>query len=591
MAKIRAGGNSALLHFNLLGDKMRKIIFPILILCLITFPCLAQNIYNGNISIADSASMDQFITVAAANTGFEYRFFIDKAFSYMKNYTVGANVTIVFTGDGYITNTGYTATVNGAIEGPNVQFTDGTVTYSATSLGNYNPVWAGGKRGTEISITESGNAVADHRYFDHLVTMSADPAGSAEVTGFRSRLDKSGGSNGVYTLNGFEGVAGSSYADEAGTFRGVYGRTYTSAGTTASMRTAIGGEFSARASYAGGTACVAENGTAFVGTRIWMAPYFSSGSVGNINNFWGLWIYGEHASQRNADAAIKISDAGGGFTDDIIMQSGAAIRNDHADSLKITEANVKVIGDMIVDGAADGLGFTGAYTDAALDFTNVTLNHGGSSGPVMMRAGTYGSPVSSSDAGQSGMIRLYGANSATTDDESSGFYDRIIFANQQITGNKGGITVAGLVEVRNVGAEAGPTNIKGAEFIVGLHTSTAKLAASGEMYAQWLKVYSISGSVAAATSKVAPAWIDNQMSGTVSGEEYGIFATTGGTRPDGFIGFETTSSGYDQFLYFDATFNSGAGTMVTTDAVPGGNQDARIKVYYNGTQYYIPLYR
>jgi len=251
---------------------------------------------------------------------------------------------------------------------------------------------------------------------------------------------------------------------------------------------------------------------------------------------------------------------------------------------------IDITGDVDIDGSASGLNFTGAYTSAALDFSDVTLDHSGSSGPVMLRAGTYGSPVSSTDAHQSGMIRLYGANSATTDD-GTGFYDRILFTSHQITGNKGGITVAGLVEVRNVGAEAGPTNVKASEFIVGLHTSTAKLAAAGEMYAGWLKVYSTVGSVAAATSKVAPAWIDNQMSGTVSGEEYGLFATTGGTRPDGFIGFETTSSGYDQLLYFDATFNSGAGTMITTDAVPGGNQDARIKVYYNGTQYYIPLYR
>ena len=250
--------------------------------------------------------------------------------------------------------------------------------------------------------------------------------------------------------------------------------------------------------------------------------------------------------------------------------------------------------DATINGTVSGLSFEGAYTSTALDFTDVTLDHSGSSGPVMMRAGTYGSPVSSSDPHQSGMIRLYGTNSAITDD-GTGFYDRGIFVYNRITGNKSAFPVAGLVEVRDVGSEAGPVAIQAAQFIVGLHTSTAKLAATASvtdgMFGSWNKVYSVTGSVAAATSRVAPIWLDNQMSGTVSGEEYGIFATTGGTRPDGFIGFETTSSGYDQFIYFDATFNSGAGTMVTTDAVPGGNQDARMKVYYNGTQYYIPLYR
>jgi hypothetical protein len=180
---------------------------------------------------------------------------------------------------------------------------------------------------TNADYAEGSAAANEFRYYDHLVTMTADPAASAEVSGGYFRVNKTGGSNGVYTINGLEGVAGSSYADEAGTFRGVYGRTYTNADATSTMRTAIGGEFSARASYNGGTEAVAESGTAFVGSRIWMAPYFTSGSVGNINNFWGLWIYGEHASQRNADAAIKISDAGGGFTDDLILQSGNKITN------------------------------------------------------------------------------------------------------------------------------------------------------------------------------------------------------------------------------------------------------------------------
>ncbi|KKK48703.1 hypothetical protein LCGC14_3142450, partial [marine sediment metagenome] len=64
-----------------------------------------------------------------------------------------------------------------------------------------------------------------------------------------------------------------------------------------------------------------------------------------------------------------------------------------------------------------GVAFTGAYSDSCIDFSDVTLNHSGSSGPVMIRAGTYGSPVTSSDSGQSGMIRLYGRNSALTDSE------------------------------------------------------------------------------------------------------------------------------------------------------------------------------
>lgn len=246
--------------------------------------------------------------------------------------------------------------------------------------------------------------------------------------------------------------------------------------------------------------------------------------------------------------------------------------------------------DVALAGSVSGLSFSGAYTNSAINFSGVTLNHAGSSGPVMIRAGTYASPVTSTDAGQSGMIRLYGANSTTTDDESSGFYDRIIFASHQITGNKGGIPVAGLVEVRNVGAEAGPTNVKGAEFIVGLHTSTAKLAATGKMIGSWNKVYSATSSVAAATSIVAPAWIDNQMSGTVSGEEYGIYATTGGSVPDAFIGFETTASGWASLFYFDETaFDQPP--VISGDLATGGDRDYYLRVNINGTLYGIQLFK
>lgn len=242
-----------------------------------------------------------------------------------------------------------------------------------------------------------------------------------------------------------------------------------------------------------------------------------------------------------------------------------------------------------------GFNFTGAYSSQALDFSNVTLNHTGSSGPVMLRAGTYASPVTSSDPHQSGMIRLYGRNSALTDD-GTGFYDRGIFVALKTTGAKGQIPFGGLVEIEATVSGDGPTNVKGAEFIVSLLETGSKLGESSGvegMFGAWVKVHAIDGATTHASSLKAPLWVDNQMNGNnaAPGDEYGIWATTGGLRPDGFIGFGTSSSGYDQFLFFNTTFNSSAGTMVTTDSVPGGNQDARIKVWYNGTQYYIPLYR
>lgn len=568
---------------------MRKIIFAILFLCLSLPSVQAQNIWNGNIAIGDSVNLDRWLAIAAANTGTEHRLHIAKSISYIKNATVGANVTMVFTQDGYLTMTGVTLTVNGEIEAPSVQITDGTITFGSGVVEESDPVWTGGTAGPMRWRTNVSAAAANEtRYLDNLVTMTVDPAGNAEVSAFYSRINRTAGSNGVYTINGIEGVAGSSYADEAGTFRGGLFRTYTAAGATATMRTAIGAEFSARAGYSGGTDCVVDGppaGTAFVGARIWMAPYFTSGSLQYLNNFWGLWIYGGHSTQRNGDAAIKISDAGGGFTADIILQGGDAITNATAGTIT-TDADVEI------DGSVHGLNFVGAYTSAALDFSDVVLNHGGSAGPVMLRAGTYNSPVTSADAGQSGMIRLYSRNSALTDTEATGFYDRGVFVAMKTTGAKGQMAFGGLVEVETTVAGEGPTNVKGGEFIVNLINTGSKLG-NGIMYGIWAKITAKDGATTHASSKKAAIWADNQMNGNnaAPGEEYGIFATTGGLRPDGFIGFETTAAGYDQLLYFDTTFNSGAGTMVTTDAVPGGNQDARIKVWYNGTQYYIPLYR
>ena len=152
---------------------------------------------------------------------------------------------------------------------------------------------------------------------------------------FRYNVRSTTPGNPVVTVVGVHGAVASYVADEAMTMRGGYFTTYVNADATSTMRTNIGCEMSARASYAGGTECVAENGTCFTGARIWMAPYFTSGSIGNVNNFWGLWIYGEHATQRNADAAIFINDIGGGFTDGIRIGAtltGYAIRLDVDDA-------------------------------------------------------------------------------------------------------------------------------------------------------------------------------------------------------------------------------------------------------------------
>jgi len=247
-------------------------------------------------------------------------------------------------------------------------------------------------------------------------------------------------------------------------------------------------------------------------------------------------------------------------------------------------------GGVVVGTVATGVSFTGTYTGNALDFSSATIDPTGSNGPCFIRAGTYASPIDyGADDDQSGMIRIYSTSAGTAS------YDRGIFAYTEVTSSKGAFPLAALAEANNTGT--GPAALQAGQFIAhlgaqstGAHLATLGGSSTAGMYGAWLKVAASGTAVCDSGSRVAAAWIDNQMSGTVSGEEYGLFNTTGASRPDAWAGFETTSSGYSQLFYFDETFNSAAGTCVTTDAVPG-TQDARILVYYNGAQYYLALYR
>jgi len=191
------------------------------------------------------------------------------------------------------------------------------------------------------------NNLADDTGAAFSTVVTVDPV--SEFTALSVAANRTATTNGVFTINGIEGVARSRGADEAGTFRGGLFRTYIDPTFTATARTSVGLEASARA----GTGTVAEAGTAFVGARIWMAPDFTGGSLGNINNFHGLWVYNEHATNAVTNA-IFVSDAGGGYTNGLNF-NGATLTNEfqfsNAMTLKKSGAN-----------AWDGLTLTKATT-------------------------------------------------------------------------------------------------------------------------------------------------------------------------------------------------------------------------------------
>jgi len=275
-----------------------------------------------------------------------------------------------------------------------------------------------------------------------------------------------------------------------------------------------------------------------------------------------------------------------------ISQDGTNVTTAIKTGVILNAATVAVTGTVTLAGSAtEGLDVTGTYTGNAIDLSDATIDPTGANGPAFIRLGTYAAPFDyGADNDQSGVLRLH-----TTCSGDISSYDRGLFMYTETTGAKAAFPIAGLAEANNTGT--GPKKLQAGQLIshLGAQSTGATLAtavgdATAGMYALWAKVTASGTAVCSAGSKVAAIWLDNQMSGTVSGEEYGIFATTGASVPDAFVGFETTSSGYDQLFEFDETYTNGAGTCVTTDAVPT-NQTARMKVWYDGEQYYIPLYK
>ena len=297
-----------------------------------------------------------------------------------------------------------------------------------------------------------------------------------------------------------------------------------------------------------------------------------------------LWASGDtvptDASEGYATGCVFVHTDGGG---------GTALYINEGDE---TSCDFNAVGSagsgVTVDGTAttglllsgtmgNGINATGTFTDHVID-----IQPAASLGDYKaVYIGTWGTEAQYADDG--GLFRIYGKA------ESGGSTSAMIFT-RTLTDSTSSVVGAQFYTDCDTTA-TGPTNVEAINCFAILNASSVLAASSSWMNGlkgAWLKVQG--DATATCNGNVAPLWIDNQMSCAVGGEEYGIIATTGGTKPDAFIGFETSSSGYDQLLYFDETFNSGAGTCVETSAVPA-TQDARIKVYYDGTQYYIPLYK
>jgi len=243
---------------------------------------------------------------------------------------------------------------------------------------------------------------------------------------------------------------------------------------------------------------------------------------------------------------------------------------------QIPTAGVAFTGDITMTGDLD---FSGANTTHAINFDAATLSK------TLIGAGSYSSPMD-----QSCTTGLAGFTS-TSDDADCWRYSAGLY----IKGTGSGTKVLGL------GLQSEYNGLVGADRLFGMN-SIAYLGGGGEaaklltlggdgtagMYAGWFKVTAPVAAVVDSGSRVAALWIDNQMNCVCSGEEYSVFLTTGGSKPDAVFGLETTSSGWSQLFYFDETMAAAepfvaTGCSVTVATVP------YLKVLVNATQYGIPL--
>lgn len=201
---------------------------------------------------------------------------------------------------------------------------------------------------------------------------------------------------------------------------------------------------------------------------------------------------------------------------------------------------------------------------------------------AVKRGGSYASPNTNTSTYQ---FKTYGL------DTTNGGASVITFMLLRGTGSTAlyGDTV--LIESNSTGADY-PGELQGAQFHVGLGAA-AKLAtrpggAGAGMVGAWLKVYSAADSVVDSGAYSAAVWLDNQHSAnSYSGTEYTIFATTGGTVPDAFIGMKTSSGGWASFITVES---GGAGAMLLdTDQSLSTQAGALVVVTPAGTRY-LPLY-
>jgi len=278
-------------------------------------------------------------------------------------------------------------------------------------------------------------------------------------------------------------------------------------------------------------------------------------------------IYGWLSLTGTADYGVRLNGAAT-FAIGFDVENGAATTGLHVGSCTTG---------ILLDGTmANGINATGTFTNHVIDIQPAA----GMGAYKAIYVGTWGTEATFDDDG--GLFRIYGQV------DSGGDIAAMIFT-RSLTASSSSIINTQLYADSSADAP-GPRLVQALDAIALVNSAgyIATSPSSGDgLNAIRAKVDARVDSVI--TGNVTALWIDNQVNCVVGGTEYGILATTGGSKPDAFIGFETTSSGWAHLLDFNATaydqdpvFSTGTCKVDATK-----NSTGTIKIRLNGTTYYM----
>ena|SRR3990167_3285508 len=308
-----------------------------------------------------------------------------------------------------------------------------------------------------------------------------------------------------------------------------------------------------------------------------------------------------------SDLAIKIgADANNGLYGVSDTQLGFAVEGALVGGFNTTGLFTDVIAEQVggsgvtIDGLLikdKAISISGAVTPNAIEIAGTHSGHvlyihptSVAAGKRAFRIGDFGTEIET--AGGEGLVRTYAKTTTGTGATALQFHWGLnTVAAVDLIGNQ--------MQYESQVAAVGSETLVGSDIIVGIAAAGFMATTAGDLTKGLIggrfKVYSDVTSTD--SGSVAALWLDNQMSSAVVETEVSIRNTTGGSVPDAWASFSTTSAGWDNLFLFDATM-VGVEPIITSFAGNGAwdanskgtfTQQGQLKIKIDATEYYIPF--